>query len=89
MLDIRQNCYLLFGTLFLLILVVALIALGMGEHWINPLSPAGDMESRILWELRWPRLLPAFAVGGMLALAGAWYRGMSQYSFAQGRWGAE
>ncbi|MDX8387499.1 MAG: iron chelate uptake ABC transporter family permease subunit [Ghiorsea sp.] len=53
---------------------VAYIALGLGEHWINPLNPTSNMESVILWEIRWPRLLTAFAVGGMLALAGAWFQ---------------
>ncbi|MDQ6967306.1 MAG: iron ABC transporter permease [Mariprofundaceae bacterium] len=72
--NIRKNPYSLFCVLLLISLAVALIALGMGEHWINPLSPSSDMESRILWELRWPRLLTAFAVGGMLALAGAWFQ---------------
>ncbi|HID35819.1 MAG TPA: iron ABC transporter permease [Ghiorsea sp.] len=53
---------------------VIFIALGVGEHWINPLNPSSDMEVLILWEIRLPRILTAFAVGGMLALAGAWFQ---------------
>jgi len=56
------------------VLMVAFVALGLGEHWINPFSPANSMESVILWEIRWPRILTAFAVGGLLALAGAWFQ---------------
>lgn len=57
-----------------LVVTVAFIALGLGEHWINPLRPASEIESMILWEIRLPRLLTAFAVGGLLALAGAWFQ---------------
>lgn len=51
--------------------------LGVGEQWINPLVHLGGndtLEKTILWELRFPRLLTAFAVGGLLALAGAWFQ---------------
>lgn len=65
---------LLGGILLLTTTIVGFVALGMGEQWINPLNPANDMQSVILWELRWPRILIAFAVGGMLALAGAWFQ---------------
>ncbi|RMG91561.1 MAG: iron ABC transporter permease, partial [Zetaproteobacteria bacterium] len=58
----------------LLMLLLALIGLGTGEQWINPFSPANAVEQTILWDLRWPRLLTAFAVGGLLALAGAWFQ---------------
>lgn len=50
-----------------------LICLGIGEQWINPFSANGQ-DAVILWELRWPRLLIAFAVGGLLAIAGAWFQ---------------
>lgn len=61
---------------YLLILSVAgvfLLSLGMGERWINPWSATGQ-DAMILWELRFPRVLTAFAVGGILALAGAWFQ---------------
>jgi len=46
----------------------------MGGQWINPLHAVGSINQTILWELRLPRLLTAFAVGGLLALAGAWFQ---------------
>ncbi len=58
----------------LLALPLFYLALGIGEQWIDPLAPASAMERDILWELRFPRLLTAFAVGGLLALAGAWFQ---------------
>jgi len=51
-----------------------LLGLAMGEQWINPLTATGSLDQTILWELRLPRLLTAFAVGGLLALAGAWFQ---------------
>jgi len=61
-------------ALFGVVLLVLFVALGMGEHWINPLGALSAMEKMILWDIRLPRLLTAFAVGGMLALAGAWFQ---------------
>ncbi len=65
----------------LLILAIAatlFFGLGVGEQWINPLAHSDaateTLEKTILWELRFPRLLTAFAVGGLLALAGAWFQ---------------
>ncbi|ATX78723.1 iron complex transport system permease protein [Mariprofundus aestuarium] len=62
--------------LALFIAVAACLLLGMatGEQWINPFSASDTLEQTILWELRFPRLLTAFAVGGLLALAGAWFQ---------------
>jgi len=54
-------------------LLLLWLLLGTGEVWINPLDAKGQ-DAAILWELRWPRLLIAFAVGGLLALAGAWFQ---------------
>jgi iron complex transport system permease protein len=50
-----------------------LLALATGEQWINPFQ-AESQDAMILWQLRLPRLLIAFAVGGLLALAGAWFQ---------------
>lgn len=58
----------------ILFLILGYVSLGAGEAWINPFSPASAMEETILWELRIPRLLIAFAVGGLLAMAGAWFQ---------------
>jgi len=49
------------------------LVLGAGEQWINPFDAKGQ-DATILWELRLPRLLIAFSVGGLLALAGAWFQ---------------
>jgi len=49
------------------------LVLGVGEAWINPFGAEGR-DAAILWELRFPRLLIAFSVGGLLALAGAWFQ---------------
>ncbi|GAV19618.1 iron complex transport system permease protein [Mariprofundus micogutta] len=61
-------------TMVLVMLIVAaLLCLGLGEQWINPFAANGQ-DAVILWELRWPRLFIAFTVGGLLALAGAWFQ---------------
>ncbi len=49
------------------------LALGAGEQWISPFAAEGQ-DAAILWGLRLPRLLIAFSVGGLLALAGAWFQ---------------
>ena len=59
--------------LCLLIALCLLVALAAGEQWINPFD-AGGQDAVILWDLRLPRLLIAFAMGGLLALAGAWFQ---------------
>lgn len=51
-----------------------MIGLAAGEVWINPFAATDMLDRTILWELRLPRLLTAFAVGGLLALAGAWFQ---------------
>lgn len=51
-----------------------LLGLAAGEHWIDPFAAHDTLQQTILWDLRLPRLLIAFAVGGMLALAGAWFQ---------------
>lgn len=55
-------------------IVVLMLALAAGEQWINPFSANSTLDQTILWELRFPRILTAFAVGGLLALAGAWFQ---------------
>ena len=62
---------------FALLVAVALcllLGLATGEQWINPFAASDALEQTILWDLRFPRLLTAFAVGGLLALAGAWFQ---------------
>jgi len=53
--------------------ISAYFMLGVGEQWINPIQARGQ-DATILWQLRLPRVVLAFAVGGLLALAGAWFQ---------------
>jgi len=55
------------------LMFMAWVVLGVGEVWINPFGAEGQ-DATILWKLRLPRLLIAFSVGGLLALAGAWFQ---------------
>jgi len=62
---------------FALVIAIAVclsLGLATGEQWINPFAASEALEETILWQLRFPRLLTAFAVGGLLALAGAWFQ---------------
>lgn len=65
-----------FSGLLLMLGASVLISLAAGERWLNPFAAADALDQVILWELRLPRLLTAFAVGGLLALAGAWFQVM-------------
>ncbi len=60
--------------LLLLLAAAVWISLSAGERWLNPFTAHHGLKYTILWELRLPRLLTAFAVGGLLALAGAWFQ---------------
>ena len=62
------------SLLAIAVAVCLLLGLAAGEQWINPFAASDALENTILWELRFPRLLTAFAVGGLLALAGAWFQ---------------
>ncbi|MDX8393329.1 MAG: iron ABC transporter permease [Mariprofundales bacterium] len=62
--------------LFMLILLTIIsfyISLAAGSHWIEPFIASG-LDARIVWDLRLPRVGAAFAIGGLLALAGAWFQ---------------
>ena len=56
----------LLGVLLLLAIAALALALGSGADGLD----WGDVPTAVLWELRLPRALCAFAVGGLLALAG-------------------
>jgi len=60
--------------LFAAVVACLLIGLAAGEVWVNPFTATDTLDMTILWDLRLPRLLTAFAVGGLLALAGAWFQ---------------
>lgn len=65
-----------YALLLLLLAAAVLLALAAGERWLNPFAADAGLAHTILWELRLPRLVTAFAVGGLLALAGAWFQAM-------------
>ncbi|MDX8392530.1 MAG: iron chelate uptake ABC transporter family permease subunit, partial [Mariprofundaceae bacterium] len=79
----NRGFFMRFGVLLLILFGSVFISLAAGEHWLNPFSASGVMNQTILWELRWPRLLTAFAVGGLLALAGAWFQVMLGNALAE------
>ena len=68
------NQRLLWLGLAILLGLSVLLALAAGEQWMWPWAAQDEMSRTILWELRLPRILVAFAVGGLLALAGAWFQ---------------
>ncbi len=47
------------------------VSVSPGELWQSWREIDREMNAALVWQLRWPRALSAFAVGGMLALAGA------------------
>ncbi|MCG7496296.1 vitamin B12 ABC transporter permease BtuC [Vibrio sp. Of7-15] len=51
--------------------LMALLALSVGELFIFPLSPQGELESQLLYQLRMPRLIAAIVIGAALAVSGA------------------
>jgi iron complex transport system permease protein len=54
---------------------VILLSIAAGGEWVNPMAATG-MDAVIVWDIRLPRALTAFAVGGLLALAGSWFQVM-------------
>jgi len=65
--------FLKWGLGIVALCVLFWFALAAGDAWINPFQATGQ-DAEILWQLRLPRVLIAFAVGGLLALAGAWFQ---------------
>lgn len=59
-----------------LLALAVFLSLSAGERWLWPFAEGEGLDAVILWDLRLPRLLTAFAVGGLLALAGAWFQVM-------------
>ncbi len=53
------------------LIVTALFSLSVGEIFIWPFKPEGDLERMLITELRLPRLIAAIAVGAALAVSGA------------------
>ena len=73
------------ALLLLLVLTagVLVVAASMGQSWINPFHPADATSAAIYWQLRLPRVLTAFAVGGLLSVAGAGFQVMLQNPLAE------
>ncbi|MGF1687477.1 vitamin B12 ABC transporter permease BtuC [Photobacterium japonica] len=55
----------------LLLLIAAFLSLSVGELFIWPWAPSGDLEQQLLVQLRMPRLLAALTIGASLAVSGA------------------
>jgi len=77
---VKAVCYYLgYGLRVKLVLIglltgcLLLVSMCAGDSWINPLR-MNALDHTIFMELRVPRVLIAFAVGGLLALAGAWFQ---------------
>jgi len=71
--------------LILLILPALIIPLFLGEHSVSPLdiwNGTSGMENYIIWNLRLPRMVFAFAVGGGLALVGAVFQALLRNDLA-------
>jgi iron complex transport system permease protein len=64
-------------------LTLLAVAASSGSSWINPWHPGDVTSAAIYWQLRLPRVLTAFAVGGLLAVAGAWFQVMLQNPLAE------
>ncbi|MGB5649169.1 MAG: iron chelate uptake ABC transporter family permease subunit, partial [Sedimenticolaceae bacterium] len=58
------------GASLLLALHIGSADIPLGEVWTHLAGDDGSINDRIIDQLRLPRALSAFAVGGLLALAG-------------------
>ncbi|GAB6262446.1 vitamin B12 ABC transporter permease BtuC [Photobacterium sp. R1] len=55
----------------LLLIGCSFLSLSVGEIWVLPWLPQGDLEKQLLWQIRFPRLVAAMAIGAALAASGA------------------
>ncbi|MGR5092787.1 vitamin B12 ABC transporter permease BtuC [Vibrio maritimus] len=67
----QRRWHTLMLVMFGVLIGCAFLHLSVGEIFINPFSPQTALESRLLYDLRLPRLLAAAAIGAALALSGA------------------
>ncbi len=78
----HRNLFILLYTLIPLVFVSVILSLSVGEMKISPfkvisiLMQGEGMEYTILHEIRLPRIILGFAVGGALSLAGAILQGV-------------
>ncbi len=78
------------SILFLLLLIVMALSLSIGSMNISLgkiaevlFSPADGYESKVIWDIRLPRILTALAVGGGLSVAGAVFQAMLMNPLAE------
>ncbi len=60
-----------FWLVAILLISCGLFSLSVGEIWLKPWQPFGELEKQLLWQLRMPRLVAAMAIGAALAASGA------------------
>ncbi|QUJ68930.1 vitamin B12 ABC transporter permease BtuC [Photobacterium sp. GJ3] len=60
-----------FWLVAILLVICGLLSLSVGEIWMLPWMPQGELEKQLLWQLRMPRLIAAMAIGAALAASGA------------------
>ena len=65
------------------LLIVCALYLTLGSVSINLFHPTSSLASRLLWELRLPRLLAALLVGSALSVAGATLQVLLNNSLAE------
>lgn len=73
-----NKAILMSGVLLGALLLLAVVSLSIGQVILDPLAvitavlqaPAGSVDSRIVWDLRLPRVVVAIVGGGALGLAG-------------------
>ncbi|OAN18100.1 Vitamin B12 import system permease BtuC [Photobacterium jeanii] len=68
----QQQRWKIAGVVIAVLLVaVSLFSLSVGELWILPWAPDGALETQLLHQLRFPRLIAALMIGAALASSGA------------------
>lgn len=67
----RQRWLRAMAIMTISLMVICVMYLVLGGISINPLSPSSGLESRLLWDLRMPRLVAALFIGAALSVAGA------------------
>lgn len=72
--------WILASALVLALVLVGALSLLLGSAGFKPADPSFPL---ILWQLRLPRLLLAFAVGGMLAVAGVYMQCLFRNALAE------
>ena len=74
----KSNHWLFALMMLLLVAICIVIGISVGSSGLESLQNAwhDDVAWKIIWEIRLPRTLGAFAVGALLGLAGALAQGL-------------